>query len=132
MRAPSPSFLAQGRKAIEARMVDACVIRRPSGETTDQWGNISPTYTEIYQGKCRVQQQGVQAQEQLAGEARLLMVRLEIQLPMTVTGLEPEDQVEIIASAFDPDLPGRVFTIRDLAHGTEKTSRRIGVVERTS
>ncbi|WP_145830909.1 DUF6093 family protein [Actinoplanes teichomyceticus] len=124
--------LAAGRAAAEAGMVDTCIIRRPAGETTDEWGNTTPTWTQLYAGRCRVQQQSVQAQEERTGEARLLMVRLEIQLPMSVTGLEPEDQVEITASAHDPDLPGRTFVVRDLAHGTEKTARRIGVVERTS
>ncbi|GIF08661.1 DUF6093 family protein [Actinoplanes siamensis] len=124
--------LAAGRVAAEAGMLDTCVIRRRTGEASDEWGAVAETWTQLYSGKCRVQHRDVQAQEEIAGEARLLMVRLEVHLPMSVVGLEPEDEVLITASRSDPDLPGRVFTIRDLAHGTEKTARRIGVVERTS
>lgn len=126
------SVLARGRAAAEAGMVDACTIGRQSGEATDQWGNVTPTWTQLYAGKCRVQQTAALAQEETVGESRLLMVRREIQLPMSVTGLEPDDQVLITASATDPDLPGRTFIVRDLAHGTDKTARRVGVVERTS
>lgn len=125
-------FLARGRAAAESLMVDACTIRRQTDEDTDEFGNIIPSWVYLYSGKCRVQQPVAQAAEEMAGQARLLMVRLEVQLPMSVAGLEPEDEVFITASVNDPDLPGRVFTIRDLAHGTHKTARRIGVVERTS
>jgi hypothetical protein len=125
--------LARGRAAAEARMVDACTIRRRNGETTDQnTGEITPTYDQLYQGKCRVQQEAMQAQQQDAGEAYLLMVRLEVHLPIAVTGLQPDDEVKITASISDPDLPGRTFYIRDLAHASEKTARRVGTVERTS
>lgn len=127
------SVLARGRAAAEAGMVDACTIRRSTGETTDPVsGVVTPTWQQLYAGKCRVQQKSIQAEDEDAGEARLLMVRLEVQLPMSVTDLEPDDQVLITASESDPDLPGRVFTIADLFHKTHATARRIGVVERTS
>jgi hypothetical protein len=126
-------LLVRGRAAAEDRMVDACTIRRRTGETTDpNTGEITPTYDVLYQGQCRVQQQAMQAQQQDAGEAYLLMVRLEVHLPITVTGLEPDDEVQITASSTDPDLPGRTFYIRDLAHASDKTARRVGTVERTS
>lgn len=125
------TVLARARHAAEAGMVDACTIRRPAGETTDDYGNTTPAYTSVYTGRCRIQQRATLAEEENVGQARQLMVRAEIQLPMTVTGLEPEDEVTITASVSDPDLPGRVFVVRDLAHGTDKSARRVGVVERT-
>lgn len=113
-------------------MVDACTIRRRTGETVDQnSGEITPTYDLVYEGKCRVQQQTATAGAEDAGEAYLLMVRLEVQLPIAVAGIEPDDEVTVTASQ-DPDLLDRVFTVRDLFHKTDATARRIGVVERTS
>jgi hypothetical protein len=127
------SVLARGRAAAEAGMVDACTIRRSVGEATDPVsGVVTPIWQQLYAGKCRVQQKSIQAEDEDAGEARLLMVRLEVQLPMSVTDLEPDDQVLITASASDLDLPGRVFWIADLFHKTHATARRIGVIERTS
>lgn len=126
------SVLARGRAAAELLMVDACTIRRKTGESTGAGGVVTPTYSTLYTGKCRVQQDKAQAQQQDPGEAHVLMLRLEIQLPMSVTGLQAEDVVTITASAHDADLVGRVFIVRDLAHASHKTARRVQVMERTS
>lgn len=126
------SVLARGRAAAEALMVDSCSIRRKTGESTGAGGVVTPTYSTLYAGKCRVQQSAGQAQQQDPGEAYVLMLRLEVQLPMSVTGLQPEDEVTVTASAHDPDLVGRLFIVRDLAHATHKTARRVQVQERTS
>jgi hypothetical protein len=127
------ALLARGQAAAEDSMVDTCVIRRRTGESTDPHsGVITPVYAsqDPYAGKCRVQQSTAQAREQDAGEDFLLLLRLEVQLPMSVVGLEVGDEVTITTSR-DPDLPGRVFLIRDLAHKTDATARRVQCTERT-
>lgn len=127
------SLLARGRAAAERLMQDTCTIRRVTGSATDpDTGVITPTYATLYSGQCRVQQSSGQATQQDAGQDYLLMLRLEVQVPMSVTGLRPADEVLLTASLLDPDLVGRTFLIRDLAHGTHKTARRVGVEERTS
>jgi hypothetical protein len=126
--------LLRGRAAAEALMQDTCTIRRGSGETTDpDTGIITPTYGDaIYEGKCRVQQRTATASAQQPGEAYVLMLQLEVQLPMSVVGLEVGDEVTITASVHDPDLVDRAFLIRSLAHKTHATARRVQVEERTS
>lgn len=127
------SALARGRAAAERLMVDQCVVRRVTGTVTDpDTGRVTPTYTSVYEGRCRVQQQHVQARAVEPGEAHLLMLRLEVHLPMSVTGIAAGDEVAITASAHDPDLAGRTFVVRELAHKTHATARRLGVEERTS
>jgi hypothetical protein len=125
--------LACGRALSESLMVDSCVIKRVAGEVTDPFsGTITPTYSTIYTGKCRVQHREAQGREETPGQAFLIMLLLELQLPMSVTGLQVDDQVTITASAHDPDLPGRVFFIRDLMHKTHATARRVSIQEKTS
>lgn len=127
------AVLARGRMMAEALMVDECVIRRRTGETTDpESGEITPTYADVYSGRCRVQQTSAQAAQEDAGEDYQLLLRLEVHLPMSVIGLEAGDEVAITSSVHDPDLPGRTFLIRDLAHKSHATARRVGVTERTS
>jgi hypothetical protein len=127
------SVLARGRAAALALMVDACTIQRLTSSTTDPVTGVpTPTYATIYAGRCRVQQQTATAGARDVGEANLLLLRLEMQLPMSVTGLQVDDVVTVTASALDPDLIGRRFRIRDLAHKTHATSRRVGVEEVTS
>ena len=127
------TVLARGRVAAEAGFVDSCTIRRITGSTTDpNSGVITPTYSTLYIGKCRVQQAQAQAPPTDAGEAYLLLLRLEVQLPMTVTGLRVSDEITIDTSAHDPDLVDRVFLVRDLAHKSHATARRVQVTEKTS
>lgn len=129
------SAIERGRTAAELGMVDACTIRRRStGGTTDP-DTGSPTVAYLspnpYAGKCRVQQAQASANQQDVGEDNLLLLRLEVQLPMTVVGLEVGDEITITSSARDPDLVGRLFRIHDLAHKTDATARRVQVIERT-
>lgn len=127
------ALLARAQAAAEAGMADTCTIRRRTGETTSSTsGVITPTYLspDPYSGKCRMQQSIAQAAQHDAGEDYTLLVRFELQLPMTVTGLEVGDEVTITASQ-DADLTGRTFLIRDLFHKTNASARRVGVTERT-
>lgn len=126
------SVLVAGRKAAEKGMTDACTIRRASGTGTTDPVTGYPTqgYTSLYSGPCRVQQHQATADSKDIGEDQLLLLRLEVQLPMSVTGLEAGDEITITAS-LDPDLPGRVFRIHDLAHKTEASARRVQCIEKT-
>ncbi|AXH89407.1 hypothetical protein DVH21_05345 [Micromonospora aurantiaca] len=126
------ALLARGRAAAERLMVDACEVRRPTGEGSDDDGNVVVTYEPVYSGKCRVQQPNAQAAQQDAGEDYMLMLRLEVHLPISVVGLEAGDEITVTASQHDLDLVGRRFVVRDLAHKSHATARRVGVTERTS
>lgn len=127
------SVLARGRVAAEAGMVDTCTITEDTvtGTNPDN-GEQTATTATIYSGPCRVQQRvpgGARAAD--VGEAYQLMLRLEVQLPMSTTNLRAGQKVTITASVNDPDLTGRVLRIRELAHKTEATARRLGVEEVT-
>jgi hypothetical protein len=126
------SVLARAQAAATAGMADACTIRRKSTGTTDpDTGFPTQPYSTLYAGACRVQQHQATADQQDIGEDHLLLLRLEVQLPMTVTGLKVGDEITVTASR-DADLVGRVFRIHDLAHKTEASARRVQCVERTS
>jgi Family of unknown function (DUF6093) len=128
------SALARGQVAAQAGMRDACTIRRITGEATDDFsGVMTPTYATIYTGKCRVQQAVAIARPHEVGEDHVLIVRFDLQLPVAGTsGLKVNDQVTITAAVNDPDLINRVFLILELAHKSEPTARRVGMIERTS
>jgi hypothetical protein len=125
------SAIARGRAAAENLMVDACVITRKTGETTSG-GVITPTLTTLYTGKCRVQVKSEAGAGQNVGEAFRVVERHEVQLPMTVTGLQEGDSIQVTASALDPDLVGRVYVVRDVLRKSHLTSRRVTVTEVTS
>ncbi len=126
--------LTRSRAAAEARMTDTCTITRGigTGQVDDNTGVITSTEQEIYTGKCRLQERAVHASDQSPGQDHQLLTRLELHLPITVTGLKGTDRVRITASAHDPELVGQVLLVRDLAAKTDATARRIGVTRRTS
>jgi hypothetical protein len=90
----------RGRLAAEALMVDACTIQRVTGSSTnDTTGVVTPTYSTIYTGKCRVQQPFRSRNPTTSAEARCGLQRLVLQVPMSVTGIASDDLVTITASA---------------------------------
>jgi hypothetical protein len=115
-------------------MVDTCTIRRLASTSTDaETGVITPTYTTIYSGACKVQQRSTaQARPHDLGEATVFVAPLELHLPVTVTGVASDDLVNITASVHDPDLPGRSWHIRELAHKSFASARRFSMIEVTS
>ncbi len=132
------ALIARARAAAEAGMEDACTIRRrdaASDVTDPDTGQVTAAYAApdpLYAGRCRVQQQQAQANQQDAGEDYTLLLRLEVQLPVAGTeGLQVGDEITITAAAYDDDLTGRVFLVRDLSHKTHASARRVQVTERT-
>lgn len=127
------SVLARGRVAALAGMADTCRITRVTGTVTDPDTGVQEVgYTLIYEGVCRVQQRSASgARPADAGEAYLLMLRLELQLPNSATGIAVGDTATITACVNDADLVVREFRVRELAHKSEATARRLGVEEVT-
>jgi hypothetical protein len=129
------SVLARGQAAAELGMVDACTIRRRTDDngaaaTDPATGQVTEAWTTVYTGKCRLQQSLAQSAQHEPGEDHQLLVRFELQVPMTVTGVRVGDEITITASR-DADLVGRTLLVKDLMHKTDATARRLGVTERT-
>ena len=124
--------LARARTAAALGMTDTCTIRRRTGEAVDDnTGVITPTWLDVYAGQCRVQQRNPIAQQQTPGPDFQLLVQLELQLPVTVTGVLVGDEVTVTAST-DPELVGTVLIVRDLGVKSQASARRLGVTRRTS
>lgn len=124
------TLLARGRAAALRGMVDTCTITRvANGAVDENTGRIARTEQAIYAGPCRVQNQRAQSRTEDVGEDRALLLPMEIQLPTSVTGLVVGDRITITASAHDADLVGRTFAVRDLAHKSEATARRVRAEE---
>jgi hypothetical protein len=125
------SVVARAQAAAEAGMVDACVIDRVSGQAQDDFsGTVTDTYATVHSGKCRIQQEQLQAEHHEAGQDQILLQRTQLQIPVSVVGVQVRDRVTVTASR-DPDLVGRSFLVRALAHKTDESARRLTVTERT-
>lgn len=126
------STLARGRAAAVALMVDTCTVRRITSTTTNpDTGHVTPVYATVYTGACKVQARSGSGSPSTLGEAGVIIAQMELHVPMSVTGVQPDDLVTITASVHDPDLVGRTWHIRGLAHKSYLTARRLSMVEVT-
>lgn len=111
-------------------MIDACIIDRQTGETTDDYGNVTPTYETVYEGKCRIMSWAVVTTSPDVGQQRVDLLRFFVHVPVSARGIRVSDRVTMTSSR-DPELleEGRNFRIENLAHKTDQTARRLPVEE---
>ena len=126
------SVLARGRIAAEAGMVDTCLIERQTGTTTDPTtGVVTPTWSTIYTGVCRMQESGGWPREiTTAPDQPQLAVNRELQLPVSTSGsVRAGDRATITAAVNDAAAVGRQMWLRGQPTKSEATSRRFTVEE---
>lgn len=123
----------RGRAAAEALMVDACTIKRATGTSTnDTTGVVTPTYSTIYSGKCRIQQTVPVSKPHEVGQAAVWLQRSVLQIPMAAAPALSDDLVTVTSSVLDPNLAGTTYRIRDLGAKTHMTARRYQIEQVTS
>lgn len=128
------SAARNGQAAAEGKLMqDACTVQHLTGESNAAGGVITATYAAaFYAGKCHVQIKAEAGQGADVGEAYRIVARRIVKLPMSVTGVVAGDRVTITAAALDPELVGKVYTVRDVEAKTFMTARRLTVLEVTS
>jgi Family of unknown function (DUF6093) len=123
------SITLRGRVAAENLMLDAITIKRTTGSVTDpDTGADTPTQSTLYTGKAKVQQQAASASPTPLGEAEVFVAQVEVHVPITVTGIRPDDLVTVTASALDADLVGKTYRVRGVADKSFLTARRLAVI----
>lgn len=124
--------LAAGRRAAEARMRGACIIRRPipGQETQDPNGppgKMIPAYEPepIYEGKSYLRYPGL-AHEQnptFAG-ATIAVSRIILRIPFGAIA-RPGDVVTITADMDNPQLVGTVLRVASIDDQSQATAQRL-------
>lgn len=126
------SVTLRGRAKAESLMQDACTVKRLTGSASDpDTGVVTPTYTTVYTGRCKVQQVPSGAQSTV-GEATITQSPLTLHIPASATGPTTDDIATITACVLDPELVGRVFHLTAPAHKSFATARRLPMSEVTS
>lgn len=116
----------------ELMMVDTCIIDRPGEAVTDpETGAVTPSYTPVYEGKCKVQLSASQAASPEAGGAVFNVQRSRLDLPVGVGPIETGDRVVITGARFNPALLGNLYRVKELFEKSWPTAQRIPVEELT-
>lgn len=113
-------------------MVDACLIERVTGTTTNpNTGAVTETKTTVYDGPCRLQEHGGYPRDiSTAPDQPQLAVSRELQLPVGTSGdVRAGDRATVTASAHDPAMVGRRMWLRGQPSKSEATSRRFSIEE---
>lgn len=116
-----------GRKQAEALMESAVVIKRAGAPTEDANGVLTPTYTTIYSGKCRLRITEARSDDVAAAGQALAKQSPILSIPVTATGsdLVRIDDIATITSPLDPAVT--VARIAGIHSQTHSTARRFPI-----
>lgn len=113
-------------------MVDTCIIDRPGEPATDpETGAVTPSYTPVYIGRCKIQQTMAQASSPEAGGAVFNVQTSRVDLPVGVGPVETGDRVRLPVATSNPALAGNTYRVRELFEKSWQTAQRIPVEELT-
>lgn len=125
------TLLRRGRRDAERLMLDSCVIDRPGEPTTDPDGVVTPSYTPVYEGKCKVQLTASQAASPESAGAVFNAQRSRLDLPVGVGPIMPGDRVRIVTAMSNPALVGNTYRVTELFEKSWQTAQRIPIEELT-
>nr|WP_273544751.1 DUF6093 family protein [Arthrobacter jiangjiafuii] len=123
--------MAAGRVAAESLMTDTCIIDRPGEPTTDPDGVVSPSYTPVYIGRCKVQQTLAQSSSPEAGGAVFTVQGARLDIPVGMGTVATGDRVRMVTAMSNPDLVGNVYRIVEIFEKSWQTAQRVRVEELT-
>lgn len=125
------SVTLRGRAAAVRLMVDTCTITRVvSAATNLDTGVVTYTRVTVYTGPCRFQAPAAAASAPTdVAQAHVYTQQPSLQVPITVTDVQPDDQVAALTAALDPNLVERTWHVRGGSHKTHATKRTFELIE---
>lgn len=116
-----------GRKQAELLMESSCVITRQTGTSPDGNGVEVPTFSTIYEGKCRLRMQDARADTVAAAGQTVAIQSPILSLPVAATGSANvrTDDIATITSPLDANTV--VARIAGFHTQTHSTARRFPV-----
>lgn len=118
------------QEEAEALMVDTCRIERPGEAVTDpETGVVAPSYTLVYEGKCKVQSTQPQSRSAEAGGAVFTVLDTRLDIPIGAGPVAPADRVTMLTGVYNPALIGNVYRITEPFEKSWPTAQRLRVEE---
>lgn len=114
------------------QFVDSCTIDRTTGRgtfNTTTGGYDAPTNAQQYSGACRIRPMGEGESEKLFGQQQITEKVYTVELPYTVTSIQPDDLLTVTASTLDTSLVGVVLRVVGYGRSSYLTHRHVVAVE---
>jgi hypothetical protein len=127
------SLLMRGRRRAESLMPDTCTIQRVTGTSTDPVTGVdTPTYSDEYAGRCKVQTFEPFERTPESGGHTYTEQRYSVHIPVASYAPRVGDLVTITAAAYDENLTGRAYRIVALLHKSTPTAYRLAVTDQVA
>jgi hypothetical protein len=114
----------------ESNMTYECVIQRVNSGAFDEDSSVytAGTSAELYAGPCRIWEVSGSSAFDVANE-QIVLQQTKLSIPWDEgLGIRRDDEVKIVASAYDPALVGKRFRIMDVDKGGDlRATRRFTV-----
>jgi len=112
-------------------MVDECTVERlGDGAFTNAANGVVDTFpTEIYSGKCKMQQTMSQSSTPVSGGHQFTVQDTRWDTPVSAGPFQIDDVVTVTAAVLDPQLVGRQYRVVELFHKSAATAQRTRVEE---
>lgn len=126
------SALAAGRRAAESRMLDTWTIGADLGWTFDEGlGKDVQTVTPLFTTKARLTERGTVVRGAQVGERTAVETSRELHIPWDSPAAPANAvaQCTAIHESTDPTLLGTIVRLAGPAPASQKTARRLEVVE---
>ncbi len=124
--------VGRGRRAAEAQMTDACVIRPVAGDTTDPvTGVVSTSYGDpVYTGRCKLQRiKDAYPSTPEGGDRRWTTSPATLHLPVAGSGNVGVGHVVTMTASTDVENVGREFRVRSDDRKSLQTAIRFVIQE---
>ena len=116
------------RAAAESLMVDACTIERPGEPVTDpETGNVTPSMTPVYSGKCKVASKDSSVATPDVAGASFVVVSRQVHVPAGVADIRDGDVVTVTASLLNPFGVGKQYRVEGFEPDSFDTAARLPV-----
>ncbi|MDK1316536.1 DUF6093 family protein [Arthrobacter sp. zg.Y20] len=115
---------------MEELMLDTCIIDRPGKPVTDpQTGVVSPSYTAVYSGACKVQQTLAESVARTSAGAVFTIVDTRLDIPVNAGPVQTGDRARIVEARLNPALTNSVYRIVGPHKKSAQTAQRLRVEE---
>lgn len=122
-----PDTLKRARQRFEdVRMRATCKITRPGDDLNeDDHGNVTPTETLVYEGKCYAHYPGLKFETNRESVGvRIAEYRAVVSIPFDPV-IKEGDKVTIVADPDTPRLDGAVYQVATIDVQSQTTAQRL-------
>lgn len=121
-----------GRAAANRRLIDTLLVEKPGARITNDDGSAETQFSELYSGPGAIRSPEQGATASRMDEVALMAITTDGRVAVFPSGAFDATlglRITVLASLFEPDLVGHVYTVVGVGAKSVMTSLRVAVRE---